>query len=134
MLNNIIKVELYAISDKNATLFLKGDTVVSGMDDYDEQVKSISLDEYFENNQLKEVDLIKIDIEGHEFAALKGMSKILTYYHPDILVEVHTTNLKKHGSSEYEVINFLESFNYQTALLYKESEDNYVLYCFKSQY
>lgn len=39
------------------------------------EIDSISLDEYFSANQ--KVDFIKIDIQGGEFKALKGASKIL---------------------------------------------------------
>lgn len=41
------------------------------------KVKSISIDEYCENNKIKYVELVKMDIEGHEETAYKGMKKIV---------------------------------------------------------
>lgn len=39
-------------------------------------------------HQLTNINLVKIDIEGHELAVLKSMEKYLIKYHPSILIEV----------------------------------------------
>lgn len=41
-----------------------------------------------ENENLKEIDLIKIDVEGHEAKVLKGARKLLKEYKPMIFAEV----------------------------------------------
>lgn len=42
----------------------------------------------FEKNQLNKIDLIKIDVEGHEFAVLHSMLPYLEEYKPTILIEI----------------------------------------------
>jgi hypothetical protein len=41
------------------------------------QVELETIDEFCINNQIKEIDLLKIDIEGHELIALKGAINML---------------------------------------------------------
>ena len=48
-------------------------------------------------------DLLKIDIDGAEMSALRGMSRILQETEPDLLLEVHPTILPRAGSSAAEV-------------------------------
>ena len=46
--------------------------------DKSSKVKKITLEEYIEQANLTHVDLIKIDVEGHELEALKGMGRYLS--------------------------------------------------------
>lgn len=57
-------------------------------------------------------DLIKMDIEGYEFKALKGMRRLLLEHHPDLLIEVHPAILPKHGESVEEMEAFLAALGY----------------------
>jgi FkbM family methyltransferase len=52
-------------------------------------VQSYSLDELAETYNLRNPDLIKIDIEGAEEFAVMGMEKIISHHRPIILLEVH---------------------------------------------
>ena len=45
-------------------------------------VPVVTLDSYFENNNIREVDLIKIDVEGFESEVFQGASKIFTQIRP----------------------------------------------------
>lgn len=38
-------------------------------------------------------DFLKIDVEGHEWAVLSGARATLSEFHPDLLVEIHSTQL-----------------------------------------
>jgi FkbM family methyltransferase len=72
----------------------------------------ITLDSYF----LKEgvdPDLLKIDIDGAEMYALRGMSRILADNRPDLLLEVHPAYLPQFGSSASEVRDFLKERGYR---------------------
>jgi hypothetical protein len=42
-----------------------------------EKVTITTIDEYCEKNAIKQIDLIKVDVEGHEHAVFKGMSRLL---------------------------------------------------------
>lgn len=51
-------------------------------------VKSQKLANYIENNNIGNIDLIKIDIEMHEPEAIEGLGKYLTEYKPILVIEV----------------------------------------------
>ncbi len=53
--------------------------------------------------------ILKIDVEGFEMDVLKGSIKTIMKYHPKIIIETHTSTLKR------EVIDFLKKFNYKVA-------------------
>ena len=76
----------------------------------------IRLDDYF-REQGADPDLLKIDIDGAEMSALRGMSRILTETKPDLLLEVHPVHLPRLGSSAPEVCDFLRKLDYQFFLL-----------------
>jgi FkbM family methyltransferase len=42
-----------------------------------ESVKITTIDNYCERNEIRIIDLIKVDVEGHELAVFKGMSQML---------------------------------------------------------
>lgn len=52
----------------------------------------------------KRVSLVKIDVEGHEFQALKGMVELLARYHPALIVETRSDS----------VIDFLHGYGYKS--------------------
>jgi FkbM family methyltransferase len=56
-------------------------------------VKAITLADYIETNNIKKIDLMKIDIEMHEPEALEGFGKYLSLFKPVILIEVLTTEV-----------------------------------------
>jgi FkbM family methyltransferase len=66
--------------------------------------------------------LCKIDIEGAEFMALQGMSRILTTVRPVLIVEVHPVELQQAGASARQVYDLLRSFGYSLTTL-ESSED-----------
>jgi FkbM family methyltransferase len=43
----------------------------------DERVQTVCLDQFCEEHSIEQVDLLKMDIQGHEFAALKGAEKLI---------------------------------------------------------
>lgn len=75
-------------------------------------VKTIQLDEL----NLDEVDLIKIDVEGHEFFTLRGMVNTLKRNKPLLLIEIE----KRHSVVDVsETFNFLSDMAYECCYLYK---------------
>ena len=53
------------------------------------QVKTIRLDDFVYGDRHPAPNFIKLDIEGHAGAALKGMPRILKECRPQLMCEVH---------------------------------------------
>jgi FkbM family methyltransferase len=83
------------------------------IDPYDLKFRApiLRLDDYFLQRGV-DPDLLKIDIDGAEMLALRGMSRILRETKPDLLLEVHPTMLPQAGSSASEICDFLREFDY----------------------
>ncbi len=119
-----IVAEQMAVSDEldSISLFLNEKDRNSGMvsryaSEYTlkEDVASISIDQYLQEHELAP-RLIKIDIEGGELLALKGMEKTLQTVRPTLLIEINTdavfSAIDVDPSTEY-----LKSFGYEKYFL-----------------
>jgi FkbM family methyltransferase len=51
-------------------------------------VKTITLDDYADEISLQTLDLMKIDVEGHEVAAIEGARRLIARNRPSIILEV----------------------------------------------
>jgi len=69
------------------------------------EVDVVSLDEFILENNLPKIDLLKIDIEGAEAIAFKGMKNILNQEHLQMFVEFFPDGLKRTG---FDPISFLK--------------------------
>ncbi len=80
-------------------------------------VPMITIDAFVMNRKMEVVDLIKIDVEGADYLALKGAETTLSNFRPQILIEI--TN----NESWQNIMAFLKSlpFNYY---LYHLSDEN----------
>src|SRR5204862_7082374 len=59
------------------------------------------------------VDLMKIDVEGHEMAVLDGAANLFRRFPPRyIVIELHGDNLARAGRTPEEVASHLESLGY----------------------
>jgi FkbM family methyltransferase len=90
-----------ALSDKNGTskilLAGTGSSLESDFLEVNNGTQEVSLhtlDSYSKNNNLKNPDFIKIDVEGHEYKVLQGAKNLLSESKPVLFVEVAYT-LKK---------------------------------------
>ena len=52
------------------------------------QISTITLDDFIQQNRIKKIDLIKIDVETHEPQVLEGFQHFLLKFTPTILVEI----------------------------------------------
>ena len=73
------------------------------------EAEFINTDEFIEKRNIKDIDLIKIDVEGDELNVLKGLEKTLRSQSPIVLLELH---FYKNRSEAFNVVNLLKKLNY----------------------
>jgi len=86
-----------------------------------ETVMSTSLDAYFNAKDLK-IALIKMDIEGGEYLALKGMEQLLKLQKPAILIEINPEILQHTPFDQNDVESFLISAGYKKFFISSQGE------------
>lgn len=71
-----------------------------------EAIPLISLDSYCATNRVEAIDLLIIDIEGHEFHALRGGEKTLQQT-ANLYVEYAPEQLREHGTNPAELVDYV---------------------------
>ena len=72
------------------------------------EVVCTTLDSFTEENSIENVDILKLDLQGHELKALEGASKILQKQKVGILLcEIIFEDIYEDQTRPYELINFL---------------------------
>jgi len=78
------------------------------------RVAAQSLDEVFHQENLKAIDLVKMDIEGAEGLALQGMQDSLAnQFVRRLLLELHPAQLAEQGNSATDLIEQIRGFGYR---------------------
>jgi len=76
-----------------------------------------TLDNYVEQNNIRQLNLIKMDIEGAELPALKGCIKTLKRFKPYIIVEVQQETAIQAGYNAEDILHLLEGIGYQFSVI-----------------
>ena len=124
-LNN---VALYnnAVSDKNDLIkvykskLLNVDHRTYPVDDYEsiEEISAVSIDSLVSEKKITKVDVIKIDIQGYELFAFKGMIDLLKNTTGlKIITEYWPHGFKKAGYSAIDLYNFFTDLGYKFSIL-----------------
>jgi len=74
------------------------------------EIQTITLDGYFFERGIAP-DFLKIDVEGHEAAVLKGGEQLLRQHHPRILMECETRHLKTGSVSD--ILQMMHDWGYR---------------------
>ena len=83
-------------------------------------VPVVTLDADIETARLPRPDLIKIDIEGMELPALRGMSNTLRRHHPALYMEMHGATIEQKNDNVRNIVEFVTQMGYHD-LLHVES-------------
>ncbi len=70
------------------------------------KVRTITLSDYIELNNINKIDLIKLDIEMHEPEAIKGLGKYLLIFKPIVIIEVLSQEVANKLNSIIPLDNF----------------------------
>ena len=112
-----IKVHHVALSNKTdeVKLFIplqangKMDAGLSSLEEKSKCLERIVDAKTIDSYQFNDIDLIKIDVEGHEESVLVGALKTINKCKPIIIVEIEQRHIKK---NILEVFDLFISFNY----------------------
>ncbi len=63
------------------------------------------------------IDFIKMDIEGSELGALKGMQYLLKINHPKMIIEFHPPSIEEYGALPKDEYDFLKGLDYSIRLI-----------------
>ena len=102
---------------KIKSFILRGSTKSSFIDE--EKVSVMKLDDFCDDYKISNIDLLKIDTEGHEKQVLEGAlnlikEKKIKY----ILLEFHLSNMYRNYSVN-DLENFLDNYNFKLLKKYK---------------
>jgi FkbM family methyltransferase len=79
-----------SLSEEMKEAMIKGG---SAIDQY--PVKTQTLKNYIEEYNIENIDLIKLDVELHEYEVLEGFENYLERFKPDMLIEILTDEIAK---------------------------------------
>ncbi len=80
-----------------------------------------TVDNLVKKQKLQKVDLIKMDIEGSELAALYGTKNTLMRFKPVLLLELSDNTLKHQKTTCIEIQKYLKSLSYRILYLDKNT-------------
>jgi FkbM family methyltransferase len=102
-INNFdIKAFKIAISNKDGYVIIDDFSMINTKI----KTQSITLDTFIKNNSIKNIDLMKIDVELHEPFVLEGFSYYLKQFKPTMLIEVLSQEVAD------KIYNYLKDLDY----------------------
>jgi len=101
-----------AAHDSSAILSLTGNGADLSVSDFNggEHTKGMTLDDVLTIHHIEHVDMVKIDVQGHEIKVLRGLSDSLKRHRIGLaIVEVHSHRNVKAS----DVVSFMQSHGYE---------------------
>ena len=77
-----------------------------------EKVTVIAIDDWFKTSGLTKIDIIKLDVEGSELAALKGMHEVLQKQGPALIIEINPDTLSMFSLTPFDICHYLNQLNF----------------------
>lgn len=81
-----------------------------------EKISLVTFNSFFKNNNTKNIDFIKIDIDGHEPAFFDGAWDALSKYDPTIIFEISHLHYLQAGMTAWDFYDKIISNNYNIFL------------------
>jgi FkbM family methyltransferase len=77
-----------------------------------QSIQMNSLDNWIKTSDIKKADIIKLDIEGSELSALKGMKETLIKFKPALIVEINPETLSYFDLAPSDILDYLKNLDY----------------------
>lgn len=74
-------------------------------------------DDLIQDEGLRSPTVVKIDVEGAEYAVLQGLEHTLRSERPMLYIEVHPHKLPDFGQTDDDVVDFVTELGYETATI-----------------
>ncbi len=74
------------------------------------EVKLQTIDSFVKQRALKRLDVVKVDVEGNELAALQGAAESLRAFDPALIIEISRHQRSSYGYTGAEIKAFLAQF------------------------
>lgn len=94
-------------------------------------IQGTTLYDFIQQNKIKNIDVIKIDVEGAELEVLKGAQNSLTKNRGVMFIECNKKALQQFSESPKTLLNLLSTFGYQITKIVNEF--NKKTYAFSSK-
>lgn len=92
-------------------------------DDKSVVVETITLDDFCSKNNIKHIDILKLDVQGSELDVLKGCKTILEGGQISLIyIEWQVVPLYENHHKYYKIAEFLGNYNYQFFNIYNINE------------
>lgn len=98
---------------------------------FGEIARFTTMDIFCEKNQIKRLDYIKIDVEGHEINVLKGGMNVLKKFQPVCQVEFHPIPMHIAHREPKEIFDFFQQLGYGVFIWKNET---YMQICLEDLY
>ena len=99
----------YALGDNDSKVRASGGVITNLRNSKINFVQQKTLDSF----NLKDIDFIKIDVEGHELKVLEGAKLLIAQYSPVFVIEENGSQILWGKGKENDAINYLLSLNYK---------------------
>lgn len=133
--NRNSKMIFFAQGESSSSSLVEGITKINeekrpGIEINSIETETITLDSFCKDNKILP-NLIKIDVEGHEFKVLEGTIDLLRTHDPKLLIEIHPPQLKHEGNDENEIFKLLTDYSYYYDIIDKNPNSIYTLFAYK---
>ncbi len=82
-----------------------------------QKIKTVTLDYFFRNKKIKNLDLIKIDVEGAEYKVIEGGKKVIKNFKPIMIIEI----MKQNYSIKKNIFKLLKKKGYSSFYLSRKN-------------
>jgi FkbM family methyltransferase len=73
------------------------------------EIETITLDEWASQNHIHKIDVVKIDVEGHEFDAIQGCNLVLQMMKPIFIIEIE---LRHANYPIQDIFEYIKEYDY----------------------